>query len=32
MVPYIVYFISGEIFNPFNYVGKSSKDEDKKNN
>lgn len=32
MVPYIVYFISGEIFNPFNYVGKGSKDDDKKNN
>ena len=24
MIPYIVYFISGEIFNPFNYTRKKS--------
>ena len=32
MIPYIVYFISGEIFNPFNYGKKNDDDDKKKNN
>ena len=30
MIPYIVYFISGEVLNPFNYVSKKKDDNEKK--